>query len=174
MLIQVNLGHFTFLLINLNFVTHCDYFTFTLRCPYFFSIVWKANLLHQTSRLSVFSNLYFDWLLAVLNSKHHWCFISCCCALDPINPPILINASRTVSEACIHEAFTYQFVRRRNRRERSAGESQANTLAGGKGKRIVDRWTEIFARQHRGEMDLNKTLCESLIIWVRSCLLVQL
>ncbi len=35
---------------------------------------------------------------------------------------ILINAARAVSAADIHEAFTYQLVRRRNRRERSAGE----------------------------------------------------
>lgn len=57
-----------------------------------------------------------------------------------------MNAARAVSAADIHEAFTYQLVRRRNRRERSAGERWANTHAGGKGKRIVDRWTEIFAR----------------------------
>lgn len=115
----MNLGHFKFLLIDLNFVT-LTISHLPLGAPYSFSIMWKLNLLPQTSRLSGFSDLYFDWLLAVLNSKHHWCFISCCCALDPINPPILINASRAVSEACIHEAFTYQFVRRRNRRERSA------------------------------------------------------
>lgn len=140
------------------------------------SIVLKPNdytTWSVFSALLVSSDLSFDWLHGVLNSIHHWCFISCCCALDLVSPPILINAARAVSAADIHEAFTYQSVRRRNRGERSAGERWANTHAGGEGKRIVDRWTEIFVRSHRGDMDLNKTvLCESLIIWVRSCLLV--
>jgi len=39
--------------------------------------------------LPIFSDLYLDWLHGVLNSTRHWCFISCCCALDPINPQSL-------------------------------------------------------------------------------------